>query len=96
MSGFPGCSNTRAEALLRERAATAYREIAPYEVANARAKVMLEELYAQRGNKTPEAQPSPTPAEAFLTGLARGAHRSLAFSEHVGRRTMEVFAWFRT
>lgn len=70
--------------------------IASYEVANARAKVMLEELYAQTGNKTPEAQPHPTPAEAFLTGLARGAHRSLAFCEHVGRRTMEVFAWLRT
>lgn len=69
----------------------AYREITPYEVANARAKVMLEELYAQTWNKTPKAHPPLTPAKAFLAGLTRGMRRALAFCERVGRRTREMF-----
>ena len=62
----------------------AYREIAPYEVANARAKVMLEELCAQTWNKTPKAHPP-------LTGPACWGRRVLAFCEHVGRRAREMF-----
>ena len=61
-----------------------YREIAPYEVANARAKVMLEELCAQTWNKTPKAHPP-------LTGPACWGRRVLAFCEHVGRRAREMF-----
>lgn len=88
---FPGCSNARAESLLQERVMAAYREIAPYEVANARAKAMLEELYAQRRNETPKAHPRLTPTEAFLAGMTRGARRALAFCKRVGRRTREAF-----
>ena len=67
------------------------REIAPYEVANARAKAMLDELYAERFNKTPKAQPVNKPAEPFTTGLGRAARRCLAFCETLGRATKEMF-----
>lgn len=62
----------------------AYREIAPYEVANARAKAMLEELYAQTLNEPPKAHPP-------INGPARMTRRVLAFCERVGRRTRETF-----
>lgn len=63
------------------------REIAPYEVANARAKALLEELYAERLNKTPKVQPVNKPAEPLITGLGRAARRFLAFCETLGRTT---------
>lgn len=59
----------------------AYREIAPYEVANSRAKVMLEELCAERLNK---------PTEPLITGLGRAARRFLAFCETLGRSVKEA------
>lgn len=71
---------------------SAYREIAPYEVANARAKVMLEELHTQRRGKTTEVRSSPQAAEQFLAGLTQVPRRSLAFCEHVGRKTREAFS----
>lgn len=68
----------------------AYWEIAPYEVANARAKALLEELYAERLNKTPKVQPVNKPAERFLAGLAHGARRCLVFCETLGRAVKEA------
>lgn len=82
--GSPGRSNALAENLHQGRVMAAYREIAPYGVANARAKAMLEELYAQTLNEPPKAHPP-------INGPARVASRALAFCEHVGRRTREMF-----